>query len=327
MAKVLQPATDPKKQRRRWALGGMMALAIAGGAVLLPDTAPAATLAVTPSTIDDVLARASNGDTIRLAPGDYGPIRLRGRNWAPAISIEAGEANLAGVKLETVTGFHWRGGHFDGGEVRGGGFAALRNSNDVRIEAATFTGFTRNGIAVDSSADIDIIGNKFSDSGSDGIQIGQSRRMTIDGNSCVAFKPTEKAHPDCIQMWSRPTSPPTADIIIRNNVMNGRMQGISLFNHKRKGVDDGGFDRITIIGNDVAISDFYHGIVAYSCRDCLIRDNKVRTLPGANPKIHAWLRMVDSGTAKLCANTVGGSSDGGGDRRCKADVPMAVARR
>ena len=327
MTHILTPSSNRNNRRGRWTLGGFAVVAFTAAVFLLPENAPAATVAATPGTIDAALARAGDGDTIRLAPGDYGPIKVKRRNWAPAITIEASDARLVNVRLDTVSGLNWRGGHFDGGHVQNGGFAALYGSKDIRIEAASFTGFTRYGIAVDQSADIDIIGNKFSDSGSDGIDIGQSRRISIEGNDCRDFNPTEKAHPDCIQMWSRATSPPTSDVIIRNNVMHGKMQGISLFNHIRNGSDDGGFDRITIIGNDVAISDFYHGIAAYSCRDCLIRDNKVSTLPGANPKIHAWLKMVDSDTAKLCANTVGGLSDASGDKRCKPDVPMKVGRK
>ena len=314
-------------RRKRWALGGLAVVVLAAGALLIPGAAPAATIAATPETINDVLARAGDGDIIRLASGNYDLIAVKRRKWAPAITIEAGDAKLVNVRLDSVGGLHWRGGHFDGDHVQHGGFSVFYASNDIRIEAASFTGFVRYGIAVDQSADIDIIRNTFSDSGSDGIDIGQSRRITIEGNECNNFKPVDKAHPDCIQMWSRATTEPTADVVIRNNVMHGKMQGISLFNHIRNGADDGGFDRITIIGNDVAISDFYHGIAAFSCRNCLVRDNKVTTLPGANPKVRAWLKIVGDDSTKLCANIVGAFPSSGGDRRCKADVPMAVARQ
>ena len=326
MIKILTAAANQIRHRMGWALGGFATVAIAASALILSDTAPAATVAVTPDTINEVLVRARDGDTIRLSPGDYGSIQLKRRKWAPAITIDASDAKLVSVRLDTVSGLHWRGGHFDGSHVERGGFAVFYASKDINIEAASFTGFIRYGIAVDQSSDIGISGNTFSDSGSDGIDIGQSRRITIEGNDCRDFEPTAQAHPDCIQMWSRATNPPTADVIIRNNIMHGKMQGISLFNHIRDGADDGGFDRITIIGNDVAISGFYHGIAAFSCRSCLIRDNKVTTLPSANPKIRAWLRVDGDDKTQLCANVVSAFPGTGGDRRCKPDVPMAIAR-
>ncbi len=299
--------------------------AVAAFALLSSHLAMAATLAATPDSIGSVIARASAGDVIRLAPGDYGNIDLKGKSWQPAITIEAGTATIANVRLNAITGFHWRGGQFDGGDTRTTGFSA-GGSQDIRLERAVFNRFTRNGVVIGGSSDVDLIGNRFAGMGSDGIQVAESRRITIDGNNCADFHHTEKAHPDCIQLWSRPATPATADIIIRNNVMNGTMQGISLFNHVRNGVDDGGFDRITIIGNDVAISDYYHGIAVYSCRNCLIRDNKVTTLRGENPKAHAWIKVVDGSDVKLCANVVSAFRDPGGERPCKGDVPQSVSQ-
>lgn len=303
-------------------LSGMMAVALLGCA----GSAAAATTPATPDTIVQVIDAARPGDTIRLSAGIYPVIELRNRNWQPAITVVAGDNLVKQVALRNVTGFHWQGGKFDGEWRESVGFG-VRASQDIVVKGGSFRSLLRNGVVIASSSDVDVIDNRFSDMGSDGIQVAESRRMTIADNRCENFRPVDKAHPDCIQLWSRPTNPPSADIIIRNNVMSGAMQGIGLFNHVRNGVDDGGFDRITIIGNDVAIQDFYHGIALHGCRGCLVRDNKVKTLPGGNPRIRAWIRIDKTTTAVACGNAVSAFPGGAAASRCRADVPMAVSRR
>jgi hypothetical protein len=305
--------------RRSLGLAALALMLCAGGAA-------AKSVSATPETIATVLAAAGPGDTIRLAAGSYPVIDVKGRTWEPAITIIAGDSLVKQVALKNVTGFHWQGGKFDGGFVEGVGFG-VRASRDISVKSGDYSGFLRNGVVIASSSEVDIIGNHFHNMGSDGIQIAESRRMIVADNRCEDFKPIEKAHPDCIQLWSRPTNPPTADIVIRNNYMKGSMQGIGLFNHVRNGVDDGGYDRITVIGNDVSIGDFYHGIALYGCRGCLVRDNKVVTLPNKNPKIRAWIRFDEASTVVACGNTVSSFPGAVGQGRCKGDVPMSVSQR
>jgi len=97
-----------------------------------------------------------------------------------------------------------------------------------------------------------------------------------------------------------------ADIVIRGNVMEGEMQGIFLGNHVRKGVDDGGFDRITIENNEVTVS-FPQGIGLFDARDSVVRNNTVRTIPGSTlpngKRVRANLRVTGTGN-RVCGNKV-----------------------
>jgi hypothetical protein len=94
------------------------------------------------------------------------------------------------------------------------------------------------------------------------------------------MRPLNGEHPDCVQLWSRPDAPPTSDIVIRFNRAYGPTQGFSGFNHVRNGVDDGGFDRITIEGNAVD-GAFPQAISLMSGRDSAVRNNRVATYPDA----------------------------------------------
>lgn len=254
-----------------------------------------------PATLRTVLDHASGGDTIRLAPGSYDAVALRDRRWSPAVTIDATGAQLRSVRLGGVSGLTWRGGRFDGGDTERSG-VAVQNSDHVTIDGAEFRHYLRVGIGLGSSSDIRLTGNVFAAMGSDGIDVAMSRRVVIDRNRCVDTKPTDGAHPDCVQLWSRPTEAPTADVMITNNEATGDTQGFTMFNHIRDGVDDGGFDRITIENNHARVSS-YQAIAVYSCRDCVVRHNRVETLPNPlYPKVRAWVKVTGGSNVLNCDN-------------------------
>ena len=145
-----------------------------------------------------------------------------------------------------------------------------------------------------------IAGNWMTRIASDGIDVSLSRNIVIDCNACTEFRPVPGAHPDCIQLWSRPAAPPTADIVITSNSAVGHMQGISLVNHVRDGANDGGFDRVLTRGN-IVLNTYGDGISAYDFRGCTVRDNDVNSLPNY---WHAAQLYVSGGTVVKCGNKV-----------------------
>lgn len=170
--------------------------------------------------------------------------------------------------------------------------------SDITVTGGNFQGL-KNGIVLSRVEGFNLTGNRFAANRSDGINVGEGRKGLIEKNECVATRIRSKEHPDCIQMWSRPTSPPVADVIIRGNRAEGDMQGIGLFNHVRNGVDDGGFDRITIEDNDLRVS-YPHGIAITNGRNSVVRNNRISTLPGAK-----WRATMKVGEAVRCGNVIG----------------------
>jgi hypothetical protein len=150
---------------------------------------------------------------------------------------------------------------------------------------------------------------------SDGIQVGEGRNGLIEENDCAETRIRDVEHPDCIQLWSRPTSPPTADIVIRRNRAKGTMQGVFLGNHVREGVNDGGFDRILIEDNVLDVG-YPNGIALHEGRDSIVRNNKVTTFPGSRWRASINLKGGDS---KQCGNSVTAAAGKPGvqDRACK----------
>jgi parallel beta-helix repeat protein len=262
-------------------------------------------LAATPATIDGVIASAKPGDTIKLVPGTYAYILIKRRNWSPALTIDASGATVAGVGVVQSSGVSWIGGTIAGvvptaGAVAGGyGFVANGNSSNISVSGVHFSDF-RLGVGFDQVTGGRIVGNWLTRMSSDGIDVSLSRNIVIDRNACTEFHPAPGAHPDCIQLWSRPTVAPVADITITNNSAIGEMQGISLFNHIRNGVDDGGFDRVLIRSN-VVLNTYANGIAAYDCRGCTIRENDVNSLPNY---INRAQLSVSGGSGVVCGNKV-----------------------
>lgn len=283
--------------------------------------ASASTTDATPETLQRVLDEARAGDTIRLAPGDYPPIGLSGHDWAQQVVVEAGTARLKSVALKNVAGLTWRGGSFDGQDTVRVAFR-MDQSRRVAVENADFGHYVRVGILVNVSTDARLTGNNFHDMQSDGIDIALSQRIFVDGTRCHDFRPAPGSHADCIQLWSRPTAPPTADVTVINTVATGEMQGDTAFNHVRNGVDDGGFDRIIFAQNDIRIT-FLQAVSLYDCRDCISRDNRVDTWPQAhNP---ARIIAYGKGSVLECNNRVLNAPGLPGERKCKTPLQLPIA--
>ncbi len=259
-----------------------------------------ALLAATPSTFNVVLADAKPGDVVKLVPGNYPLITINKRSWNPAITIDASGSNVVGVTISTSTGISWVGGDMAGTIAPGGfgaGYGVLAGASaNISVTGVHFSDF-RTGIVFNVVNGGKIAGNWFTRMSADGIDVALSRGIVVDRNACTEFKATPVSHPDCIQLWSRPNVAPVADITITNNSAVGEMQGISLFNHVRGGVDDG---RILIRGNTV-LNTHGDGISVYNCRGCTVRDNDVNSLP------NYWHRAqlyVTGGSVVQCGNRV-----------------------
>lgn len=171
---------------------------------------------------------------------------------------------------------------------------------DVHVTASRFAGL-KNGIALGRIDGFEVVRNVFAGLRSDGVNMGEVRNGLIQSNECRGTRIRNNEHPDCIQLYSRPTSPPTADIVIRNNRAEGPTQGIFLGNHSRDGVDDGGFDRILIEDNDLNVA-FPNAIALTDGRASVVRNNKVQTFPGAQYPAVINIR----GDVARCGNTVAG---------------------
>ncbi|MBV8970907.1 MAG: right-handed parallel beta-helix repeat-containing protein [Sphingomonadaceae bacterium] len=279
-----------------------LAVAAATGSPSVAAPPKAVNVAADPLSVNAILASVPAGATVRLVAGSYPIVTIRARSFDPPITVDASAATVAGVQVISSSGVRWTGGVINGLRPTDGGanvgFGATLSSQIV-VDGVHVSGF-RTGIAFDRVTGGAITGNWLAHMTSDGIDLGRSRSVTIARNTCTDFTPSDLAHPDCIQAWSRPDAAPVSDLVITGNSAVGAMQGISLFNHVRDGVDDGGFDRISISNNNVLVI-YGDGISVYSCRGCSVRNNSVNSLP--NYYSRAQLSIID-GSVDQCGNVV-----------------------
>jgi hypothetical protein len=315
-------------------------------------TSAAEVLTATPQTLQTVLSSAGPGSRIVLTPGRYGPVRLNGAGLAPGLQIDAGQAEVQAWFFKDAKGLTLTGGNWFPGPARAHprtGLpthdAALRCDGcaDLTVENAVFKGpdnelagraiqivgaervtvrdsrFRELMIAM-SLLRVDgfvLTGNRCERLERDCIIVGESRNGLIAENHASESEPMPGTHPDGIQLFSRPSSPPTSDVVIRDNVVTGKTQGIFLGNHVRHGIDDGGFDRITIERNVVDVS-FPQGLSVQSARGLTLRGNRVSTHEGA--RWRASLNVKDSTDVRRCGNQVepGAGKFGERDKPCPA---------
>jgi hypothetical protein len=308
---------------------------------------------VTPDNVDRALAAANDGDVIVLGPGVYDAVTLNGRRFEKPLVIDARRATLLDMQIKNSQGVTIRGGTFntlppDSGRKNGAGrVLTIRDSQRIVVNDANFVGpgatdgkpdgpygdgvgvkmlhsdgvevrnsqFTglRVGVSVAESQNFIVSGNTFQWMRSDGIDVAKSRKGLVERNHCSHTRIYEKEHPDCVQLWSRPDVEPTSDVVIRGNHVEGPSQGIGAFNHVRKGVNDGGFDRILIEDNVIHVSR-PNGITLVDARDSIIRNNHVSTDQGAKDQA----RIRASAGIKLCGNVTesGAGKPGKTDPKC-----------
>ncbi len=286
----------------------LAAMIVAMMALEAMATPGAAEAVVTPTTFADALMAAKAGDTLRLAPGSYDRVSVRDRHWSPPVTIAAAAARLSSIRLDNVSGVTWRGGDFEGGDTIPDGIK-VEQGDHIVVDGAAFHHYTSVGIILGRVTDARLSNNVFTDSGSDGIDIALSQRVVADHNRCTDFHPTPGAHPDCIQLWSKPNFAPVADIDITNNVAIGEMQGFTAF--------DGPYDRITFEHNFARVAT-YHGITVTDCRHCLVRHNRVESMANAgHPEVRAWVKVVGGEDVINCDNRAKDFPDLPGRKRCR----------
>lgn len=238
-------------------------------------------------------------------------LEIRGGEYrVPPPGVKPSTGNLvygAALRLDGVSNVRLLGLNFvgpgappgveDGPFGEGNGVLVNVGSN-IEIAKSHFTGL-KNGIAMGKTDGFKVTDNVFAGMRSDGVTMGEVRNGLIQGNECSGTRIRSTEHPDCIQLWSRPTSPPTANVVIRGNRAEGPTQGVFLGNHTRDGVNDGGFDRILIEDNDLNVG-FPNAIALTDGRASIVRNNRIRTYPGAQYPANINIR----GDVQRCGNEI-----------------------
>lgn len=241
----------------------------------------------TASALRSAVAAAKGGETIKLAPGNYGNLNfLSNKKPSSAITIisndeknpaiitatsisNASNINLVRLKFfpesrENIPTWGNRkpplSSFIDNRGVRlpeppGQAGLSLRNVTGITVGESKFSGHTR-GVYVRESRNIRVMNNVFLNTVMDHMTFSDVHNVLIEGNYLGAFKTFWSAHNDAIQFYATGYNKPSSDVTIRNNVItstelsgsNGGVQGVFIFNEK-------------VVRENGGIADFHKNIV------------------------------------------------------------------
>lgn len=286
--------------------------AVIGATVLSLGADAAATehTVANPGALSAALRDAKAGDTLSLAPGDYGALVISNRDFETPLAIVASDETRAprfsSIKLTDVAGVTLQGLEVDAGptaaplstyavevlrgrSVRLEGLSVgsaddgvrgndaygvfIRDSIRVGVENSRFNALFR-GVAAFDSDDVLISRNRFTRMGSDGIVMRGARRTEISDNLITDFETIDpvKHHPDAIQIWDRGAKRASRSVVIRNNaILRGKGDAAQGIFIKTPDAPT----EALIVENNVVHQSMGQGVYLNGVRDAVARNNTV----------------------------------------------------
>jgi len=314
-----------------------VALATLAAAALL-ECAPltAAPPVSTMAELDAAIASARGGETILVATGEYGEVRVFNRVYSTPVTIRSanprrparmrrlrviGSRNLRAEHLDIgealgPTDKEWTRmaeifssdavtlrnvrvhGSLDGNPKNDGWGLFIRNSRNVQVLDSEFTELAL-GILSESVDRLVVRGNHFHHLQRDGADFAGCVDVLIESNRFHDFYPKDGAHPDAIQFWTAKQKRPSTDIVIRNNVvLQGGGGGLQgIFMGNEEKIR---YARITIQNNLLYSAVQYHGIMVDSADNVAIADNTVVSPP--DDVARYWIRLLNADQASIERN-------------------------
>jgi len=261
----------------------------------------------------DALAGASGGDRIVLAAGNYGNVSLAKHDFnGPVTLAGAGKAVFTGLALRDVANLTLDGlafdyapgkspsetpfvvatsknvtirnadfdGHLAGGYGAGLGLKVTRSAQ-ITVENSDFAKFQRGAFFLDVTG-LTVRGNDMRLMSEDVLEFAQVIGARIERNHLYDMQtPPERKHKDLIQFWSAGTTKPSADVVIRDNVLESDeplVHGIFLGNEIGRSNKSFKYQNILIENNKVT-SGHVLGLVVEHSSKVTIRGNEVRIHP------------------------------------------------
>jgi Ca2+-binding RTX toxin-like protein len=285
----------------------------------------------TTAELKTALAKAGDGDVIKLASGDYDNLSLRNINIAgnvtitsanpsdPAVLTSLAMANCSGITLSNLelfeedAGTSWNfritnssnitlsGLDVHGPDNIGSGKESnvllIRGSNGITIDDCDFYN-SKSGIDMLDNTGVSITDSSFHDIRMDGIRGGGNSNVLISGNTFTDFYPAAGDHPDAIQFWTTNTSTAAGNITITDNLItrgDGEpTQGI-FFRDQVGGLS---FYNVTVANNTV-VGESYNGICLSGVISGSVTGNTVIAFDDRT----SWLTVVNSSKLVYTDNT------------------------
>lgn len=289
--------------------------------------------AATAAQLTSALKTAKGGDTILLAPGNYGAVALNNFKFASAVTIKSAnpsaDAVLTTLKVSNSVNLSFEDidvrhplaktetdftpavyiatsqrialnglditGSLDGNPNNDGWGIRLDDSSNILVANTSFQQLNRALIARDSTA-LAITGNKVSEV-REGFNFADVQHVVIEGNAITRVQPNWAAgdHPDAIQFWNNGVASGSSDVIIRNNAILTDAKAVvqGIF----VGMENAALRHSDfIVENNLYYGDSTHGISLYGVDNATVRGNTVLSIAGGTYESAINLNYVRGAT-------------------------------
>jgi parallel beta-helix repeat protein len=286
---------------------------------------------VTSATALNAALKATHaGDTIMLAPGDYGGVWVSNLHFATDVTVTSAtstDAVLTGLSVSGSNGLTFSNLEIDTSGATTNFPVNVANSQDVHLNhlnvhgsldgnpqndvdsllfrsssnvSVTNSEFQEAGNAISHVNDdhVTISGNTIHDVRADGVHGGGSSYVTISNNTFRDFHPVAGDHPDMIQFWTSGTTTSAHDIAVTNNLFirgDGSVaQGVFMGDE----VGTLPYQRVTISGNYI-LGAMYNGISVGHGAGVTVDHNTVVGFTDMN----SWIRLDKVAGGAITNNT------------------------
>lgn len=262
---------------------------------------------------------AQPGDEIRLAPGQYAAVALKGIMPAGTVTITSadpanpavfsdlqisGSSNLSisNVKMlvpdNSLVWYHFQVANssnitisnsvFDGpglNPIQDTSGLRVSDSVGIRIDGCEFKNLVF-GVGFGGCKDIAVTNSVFHDIRVDGIRGGNNSQVNFSNNFFTNFRSAEGDHADAIQIWTTSTGTPASDITITGNTIvrgenGGPIQGIFI----RDQIGTMPFTNV-VVKDNIVLGGSYNSISLDSVLSGVVSGNSVIPFPDQD----GWIR-------------------------------------
>jgi hypothetical protein len=297
---------------------------------------PKTTTVSTSAALVATAKRASAGDTILLAPGNYGDVTLYAIRPGGTVTIKSADANndavFGSININASSNLVFE--DIDvrrtlrPGEPEWARAVAVGGSNNISFVGVDFSGSMNgnrnddgNGLVVTSSSRIAVLDSTFQQFNNavvlgrlddvifagntirdvrEGVNMTQIRGGLFERNYLTEIIPdmSKGDHPDAFQLHAAGAATVSSDIVFRSNVMITNAQGIFINNHK---LGQGLFQSNIVIENNYYEGNQRNAISVNGADNVVVTNNSLRA---GNAGVYAPAVVVGGSTDVLVTNNI-----------------------
>jgi hypothetical protein len=283
----------------------------------------------TTAELTSVLSKLTGGDTVLLAPGNYGNLSFYQKNYASTVTFAAasntGTVHFDGLNVSSSSNLTFKGldlgralaagepdytklntvqnssnvklinvsihGSLDGNAANDGMGLYVTDSQNVDVLNASFNELYR-GILVQRTTNMTLGSSRFEGIRSDGANFTGNDKVTVRGNVFKDFNRFGDDHADAIQFWNTGQTKGQSDIVIKDNVFLQQQAGKGAQGIFIYDNEPHKFTNVLIQNNLMYGNDDYNGITVNNGVNVQVIGNTVLS-SGLDPK-NFWIRLEKS---------------------------------